>query len=76
MRAARADEETGLVADQLTPLCTLHLSNSVTDEGGYVFLDQGLKSARPRGGDGRAVTAPVPLPKPMRWCCVGRSPIR
>lgn len=37
-------EETGLVADELTPLCTLHLSNSVTDEVGYVFLATGLRS--------------------------------
>jgi len=35
-------EETGISAQSLTPLFQVHLSNSVTDEWGVVFLAQGL----------------------------------
>lgn len=35
-------EETGLTATMWRPLLTIHTSNSVTDEIGYVFLAQGL----------------------------------
>lgn len=35
-------EETGLVADQYRPLLEMHLSNSVTDEWGIVYLATGL----------------------------------
>lgn len=35
-------EETGLIAGRLTPLFEMHLSNSVTDEWGIVYLAQGL----------------------------------
>ncbi len=40
-------EETGLTAARLTPLLKMHLSNSVTDEEGYVFLAQGLTAGEP-----------------------------
>ena len=36
-------EETGLVAAEWTKLLDLHLSNSVTDEYGCIFLARGLK---------------------------------
>jgi 8-oxo-dGTP pyrophosphatase MutT (NUDIX family) len=36
-------EETGLVATEWTKLISLHLSNSVSDEYGTVFLARGLK---------------------------------
>jgi 8-oxo-dGTP pyrophosphatase MutT (NUDIX family) len=36
-------EETGLVAQEWTKLLDLHLSNSVTDEYGCVFLARGLR---------------------------------
>ncbi|MBC7946664.1 MAG: NUDIX hydrolase [Chitinophagaceae bacterium] len=36
-------EETGLVASQWTQITKLHLSNSVTDEYGYIFLARGLE---------------------------------
>lgn len=35
-------EETGLVAETWTPLLRMHLSNSVSDEDGYIFLARGL----------------------------------
>ena len=42
--AARRElkEETGLTAGRLRPLMTLHTSNSVTDEVGYVFVAEDL----------------------------------
>ncbi len=36
-------EETGFTADQWTNICTIHTSNSVTSEVGYLYLAQGLK---------------------------------
>ena len=35
-------EETGLSAERWTELCTIHTSNSVTDEVGYAYLAEGL----------------------------------
>jgi 8-oxo-dGTP pyrophosphatase MutT (NUDIX family) len=35
-------EETGLEAKEWLPLCTFHLSNSVTDEVGQLFLARQL----------------------------------
>ena len=35
-------EETGLIAEELTPIMEMHLSNSVSDEWGVVFLATGL----------------------------------
>ena len=35
-------EETGLKAEKWTQIMTIHTSNSVTDEEGYVFLAEGL----------------------------------
>lgn len=35
-------EETGLIANRLTPLLRMHISNSVTDEDSTVFLATGL----------------------------------
>ncbi len=39
-------EETGLVAERWTEILTTHLSNSVSDEVGYVFLAEELKEGR------------------------------
>lgn len=36
-------EETGFEAEKWTPLCSFHLSNSVTDEEGQLFLAENLK---------------------------------
>lgn len=36
------EEETGLIAQQLTQLLHLHTTNSITDEAGYVFLAKQL----------------------------------
>jgi 8-oxo-dGTP pyrophosphatase MutT (NUDIX family) len=40
-------EETGLTATSLTPLMRLHISNSITDEEGFVFLARGLSAGEP-----------------------------
>jgi len=37
-------EETGMRAEKLTPLCEFHLSNSVTDETGILYLATGLSA--------------------------------
>lgn len=36
-------EETGFTADKWTNICTIHTSNSVTSEVGYLYLAEGLK---------------------------------
>ncbi len=36
-------EETGIIAEQWTPILELHTSNSVTDEYGLAYLAQGLQ---------------------------------
>ncbi len=36
-------EETGFTAEKWTNICTIHTSNSVTSEVGYLYLAQGLK---------------------------------
>jgi len=40
-------EETGLIAKKLEHLCTIHTSNSVTDEVGDVFVATGLVEEQP-----------------------------
>lgn len=40
-------EETGLAATRLRPILKMHISNSVTDEEGYVFLAEGLTPGAP-----------------------------
>lgn len=40
--ARELEEETGLKAERYTSIVTMHLSNSVTDEYGVVYLAQGL----------------------------------
>lgn len=46
LEAARRElkEETGLTAEKWTEVMTLHTSNSVTDEVGYVFLAEELRA--------------------------------
>ncbi|WP_086933553.1 NUDIX domain-containing protein [Agarilytica rhodophyticola] len=40
------NEEVGLVADNWQPLMTLHTSNSVTDEVGFIFVARGLSAGQ------------------------------
>ena len=40
-------EETGLVAKDWTKICTLHLSNSVSDEMSVIYLARGLEQRTP-----------------------------
>ena len=39
-------EETGLIADNLSPILQMHLSNSVSDEWAIVYLATGLRQAK------------------------------
>ncbi|PZA06946.1 MULTISPECIES: NUDIX hydrolase [unclassified Meiothermus] len=48
-------EETGLEADRWEHILTLHLSNSVTDEVGMVYLAQGLRQGEPQPEDTEAL---------------------
>jgi 8-oxo-dGTP pyrophosphatase MutT (NUDIX family) len=41
-------EETGLVAQQWTPIMEMHLSNSVTDEKAFLFLARQLEQREPQ----------------------------
>jgi len=49
-------EETGLRAETLTPLFQVHLSNSVTDEWGQVFLATGLRQGEDDLEDSEDIT--------------------
>lgn len=40
-------EETGLVAEEWTPILEMHLSNSVSDEHAMIFLARGLQQQEP-----------------------------
>lgn len=66
-------EETGIVADLWTDLGPLHLSNSVTDEVGAVFLAQNLTfgQAHPEGDEVLAIRR-LPLPEAWQMALDGR----
>ncbi len=44
-------EETGLSADRWRPILNAHLSNSITDEAGIVYLAEGLTHGEPEFED-------------------------
>lgn len=48
------EEETGLIAATWTEIATAHLSNSVSDEEGYVFLAEGITEGRVNRDDTEA----------------------
>lgn len=66
-------EETGITAEEWIDLGRLHLSNSVTDEEGQVFLARRLKfgTASPDGDEDLA-TRRVPLSEAYEMCMDGR----
>lgn len=66
-------EETGISADTWTNLGLVHLSNSVTNEAGTVFLAQGLSfgSAHPEGDEALAVRR-LPLFEAWQMALDGR----
>jgi len=66
-------EETGIQAGQWTDLGPVHLSNSVTNEVGRVFLAQGLHfgQAHPEGDEALAVRR-VPLSEAWQMALDGR----
>jgi 8-oxo-dGTP pyrophosphatase MutT (NUDIX family) len=60
-------EETGLVAGRLELIATSHLSNSVSDELGYVFRATGLvEGAAEQSGDERIIVRRMPWEE--AWC--------
>lgn len=65
-------EETGLIAGLLTPLLTLHLSNSVTDEIAHLYLatELSMGSAEPDDTEELAVRR-VPLDEVYRRVLAG-----
>jgi 8-oxo-dGTP pyrophosphatase MutT (NUDIX family) len=66
-------EETGITATDWIDLGPLHLSNSVTDEEGRVFLARGLTLGPPRpDGDEVLQTKKVPLAEAYEMCLDGR----
>lgn len=44
-------EETGLTADRWRPILNVHMSNSITDETGIVYLAEGLTQGEPEFDD-------------------------
>lgn len=66
-------EETGLTAARWTDLGLFHLSNSVTDEAGQIFLAQGLTEgqAEPEGDEVLTVRR-LPLPEAYTMAMDGR----
>ncbi len=66
-------EETGIVADTWTDLGPVHLSNSVTNEAGTVFLAQGLHfgPAHPEGDEALSVRR-LPLSEAWQMALDGR----
>lgn len=66
-------EETGLKASLLTRVMTLHTSNSVTDESGYVYLATGLTQARQQLEDSEDIELrKLPLDEALEWVMDGR----
>ncbi len=55
-------EETGLTAEHWTQISKVHLSNSVSDEVGYIFLAEGLTSGTPNLDETEADLAVKKLP--------------
>ena len=44
-------EETGLTADRWHPILDVHLSNSITDEAGIIYVAEGLTHGEPEFED-------------------------
>ncbi|MFD1256280.1 NUDIX domain-containing protein [Mucilaginibacter terrae] len=63
-------EETGLKASQWTELCRIHLSNSVSDEYGYIYLARELEQfeAEPEDTE-QLVVKKVPFSEVYRMVC-------
>lgn len=74
MEGARRElrEETGLEAASFEPLVRIHLSNSVSDEWGIVYLARGLSPgpAEPEHTE-ELVVRTVPLDEAYRMVCAG-----
>jgi 8-oxo-dGTP pyrophosphatase MutT (NUDIX family) len=66
-------EETGLTARRWRMLMTLHLSNSVTDERGAVFLAQDLEQGVPHPDETEELAIRVlPFAKAVEWAVNGK----
>lgn len=66
-------EETGLTAQRWTLLTTLHTSNSVTDEQGYVFLAENLSEglSAPEESEADIKVVKLPLSKAVEMVLSG-----
>jgi ADP-ribose pyrophosphatase len=63
-------EETGLKASRWTELQQIHLSNSVCDEFGFIYLAQGLQQFEPEPEDTeQLITKKVPFAEAYRMVC-------
>jgi ADP-ribose pyrophosphatase len=75
LRAAQRElrEETGLVASRWRLLLRMHLSNSVTDEIGFVFLAEDLERGEPEPDETEQLAVRVlPLREALEWARDGR----
>jgi 8-oxo-dGTP pyrophosphatase MutT (NUDIX family) len=75
LRAAERElrEETGLTARSWTPVLQMDLSNSVTDEIGYVFLARDLEAGEPDPDETEQLAVRVvPFAEALEWVRDGR----
>lgn len=73
--AAKAElhEEAGLAADSWQMIQTLHTSNSVTDETGFVFVARGLREIGAQPEDTELLTIKkLPLKEAVEWVMDGK----
>jgi 8-oxo-dGTP pyrophosphatase MutT (NUDIX family) len=75
LEAARRElrEETGLTAASWQPLLELHLSNSVTDEIGLIYLAEGLEQGQQQPEETEQLEVRVvPFAEALAWALDGR----
>lgn len=66
-------EETGLVAKHLEHLCTIHTSNSVTDEVGDVFVASNLEEGNPEFDETEDIKIKkLPFAEALNWVMEGK----
>jgi 8-oxo-dGTP pyrophosphatase MutT (NUDIX family) len=66
-------EETGLSANQWTPLLHVHTSNSITDEEGYVYVEEDLQMGETAFEDSEDITVKkVPLKHAIHMASEGQ----
>jgi 8-oxo-dGTP pyrophosphatase MutT (NUDIX family) len=74
METARRElrEETGLIAQDIQLLLSLHTSNSVTDEEGFIYLAKGLEAGQTEHEDTEDITVrKLPLEEAIEMAIKG-----